>query len=163
MKTTKLLLPNGVKKVGWWMIAIGIVLSLVYGIAPDGALCESWNDFRVLFGLERLPVTMDGFSGFSPESNLVNTLIGVLLVAGGVLVGFSRMKDEDEYIGHLRYESLVVALYVNSALLVLSLVLVWGLSFLSVMMYNMFSTLIVFLVCFYTRLFIAKRRLRNEE
>ena len=81
MKTTKLLLPNGVKKVGWWMIAIGIVLSLVYGIAPDGALCESWNDFRVLFGLERLPVTMDGFSGFSPESNLVNTLIGVLLVA----------------------------------------------------------------------------------
>jgi hypothetical protein len=163
MKTTKLLLPNGVKKVGWWMIAIGIVLSLVYGIAPDGALCESWNDFRVLFGLERLQVTMDGFSGFSPESNLVNTLIGVLLVAGGVLVGFSRMKDEDEYIGHLRYESLVVALYVNSALLVLSLVLVWGLDFLSVMMYNMFSTLIVFLGCFYTRLFIAKRRLRNEE
>ena len=163
MKTTKLLLPNGLKRVGWWMIASGAVLALVYGLAPEGVLCESWNDFRALIGLERLQTPVNHFSGFDAESNLVNTLIGVLLVAGGVLVGFSRMKEEDEYIGHLRYESLVVALYVNSALLVLSLVLVWGLDFLSVMMYNMFSTLIVFLVCFYTRLFIAKRRLRNEE
>lgn len=145
------------------MIAGGAVLALVYGLAPDGTLCESWNDFRVLFGFERLQTAVNNFSGFDAESNLVNTLIGVLLVVGGVLVGFSRMKEEDEYIGHLRYESLVVALYVNSALLVLSLVLVWGLDFLSVMMYNMFSTLIVFLVCFYTRLYIAKRRLRNEE
>lgn len=163
MKTTKLLLPNGFKCAGWWMIAIAAMLSIVYSIVPEESLCHSLNDFRTLLGLDRLPTGPNNFSGFDAQSDLVNTLIGVLLVTGGVFVGFARMRDEDEYIGHLRYESLVVALYVNSALLVLSLVLVWGLPFLTVMVYNMFSTLAVFLVCFYVRLFLAKRRLRNEE
>jgi len=145
------------------MIATGIVLYVVYAIAPEGALCNSWNDFRELFGLERLKVGVNHFSGFDAESDIVLTLTGVLLVAGGLMAGFSRMKEEDEFIGHLRYESLVVAMYANCALLVLSLVLVWGLDFLYVMMYNMFSTLAVFLVCFYVRLVVAKRRLRDEE
>ena len=85
MKTTKLLLPNGLKRVGWWMIAGGAVLALVYGLAPDGTLCESWNDFRALFGFERLQTAVNNFSGFDAESNLVNTLIGVLLVVGWLL------------------------------------------------------------------------------
>ncbi len=163
MKSTKLLLPTGFKTLGWWMLAAGAALFLVYSVVPYGYLPACWNDFRALFGLERLSIQVNHFSGFDAESNLVLTLTGLLLVVGGVFVGFSRMRDEDEFIGQMRYESLVVALYVNSGLMVLALVFVWGVDFLKVMMYNVFSTLVVFLLCFYFRLFVAKRRLGHEE
>jgi hypothetical protein len=165
MKTSKLLLPNGYKCAGWWILAVAAVLILLYSdlIIPSDKLCSSWNDFRALFGLERLSTDMDGLSGFSANSNLVNSLIYVLLVVGGVFIGFSRNKSEDEFIEHLRYESLILSLYFNCLLLVVGIVFVWGLSFISVMLYNMFSTLYFFIICFYIRLFINKKMMRNEE
>jgi hypothetical protein len=47
--------------------------------------------------------------------------------------------------------------------LVAAIVFVWGLSFVSVMVFNMFSTLYFFIICFYIRLFINKRSLRDEK
>ena len=164
MKTSKLLLPNGFKCAGWWILAVAVVLIVVYAIVPDDKLCTSWNDFRVLFGLERLPVGNYPFSGgFCADSDLVNSFCWVLLVVGGVFIGFSRNKSEDEFIEHLRYESLILSLYFNCLLLVAAIVFVWGLSFVSVMMFNMFSTLYFFIICFYVRLFINKRSLRDEK
>lgn len=164
MKTSKLLLPYGFKCAGLWILAVAVVLLLVYSIVPDGVLCSSWNDFRTLFGLERIRVENFPFTGgFSADSDLVNSFIWVLFVVGGVFIGFSCNKSEDEFIEHLRYESLILSLYFNCLLLVAAIVFVWGLSFVSVMVFNMFSTLYFFIICFYIRLFINKRSLRDEK
>ena len=95
MKTSKLLLPYGFKCAGLWILAVAVVLLLVYSIVPDGVLCSSWNDFRTLFGLERISVENFPFTGgFSADSDLVNSFIWVLLVVGGVFIGFSRNKSD---------------------------------------------------------------------
>lgn len=169
MKTSKLLLPYGFKRAGWWIRAVGLVLALFYVIIPESVFPEdflprSWNDFCRLFGKAPLPRSTEFiFGGFDAESDLVLTLTGVLLLVGGVFVGFSRNRDEDEYIAHVRYESLIIALYANSIVLLASLFFVWGLGFLYVMLYNMFTSLYIFIVFFYVRLWFNKRFVRHEE
>lgn len=169
MKTSKLLLPYGFKRAGWWILAVGLVLALFYVIIPESVFPEdflprSWNDFCRLFGKAPLPRSTEFiFGGFDAESDLVLTLTGVLLLVGGVFVGFSRNRDEDEYIAHVRYESLIIALYANSIVLLASLFFVWGLGFLYVMLYNMFTSLYIFIVFFYVRLWFNKRFVRHEE
>ena len=99
MKTSKLLLPYGFKRAGWWILAVGLVLALFYVIIPESVFPEdflprSWNDFCRLFGKAPLPRSTEFiFGGFDAESDLVLTLTGVLLLVGGVFVGFSRNRD----------------------------------------------------------------------
>lgn len=97
------------------------------------------------------------FSGYFVEKsqnfsfindNISNEIIGVLLIVGALFVGFSREKKEDEFIANLRLSSLLWAVYVNYILLLLSLLFVYGTAFLTVMMYNMFTVLIIFIVRF---------------
>lgn len=168
MKNSRLLLPFGFKCAGWWILAVALVIAVFYVVIPesiiaDGVLPRSLNDFRALFGKPALKSLDDSFSGFYAGSDLVSTLLAALLLVGGVFVGFSRNRDEDEYIAYVRYESLIIALYANCIVLLVSLFLVWGIPFLYVMMYNMFTSLYIFIIFFYVRIWFNKRFTRHEE
>ena len=139
MKTSKLLLPYGFKRAGWWILAVALLLVLFYMVMPESIIDEdtlprTLNDFRALFGMSELTPTLNNFVAFDGGSDIVSTFIGLLLLIGGVFIGFSRNRDEDEYIALVRYESLIIALYANSLVLLVSLIFVWGLPFLYVML-----------------------------
>ena len=57
-------------------------------------------------------------------------------------------KNEDEYIAGLRLSSLLWAVCVSYLLLLIAFVLVYGTPFLNVMVYNMFTVLIIFIIRF---------------
>jgi hypothetical protein len=82
------------------------------------------------------------------DTNITNTVIGVLFIIGAMLVGFSREKSEDEFIAKLRLSSLLWAVSVNYILLLLAFMFIYGTPFLNVMVYNMFTVLILFVVRF---------------
>ncbi len=163
MKNTKFLLPGGYKKVGWWIFGITVVLIILHFIFQSQ--CDfSLNNIRELFGMERLE--RKGWqlsSSFGPNDDLLLTFIGFLLIVAGIFIGFSRNKEDDEFIEQLRYESLILSLYINSGIVMLCLIFVWGLPFLWVMMINIFSILYVFIICFYLRLYLNKRSMRYEK
>ncbi len=167
MKNTRFLLPNGYKKAGWWIFGITIVLTIFRFTFQDQ--CDfSMNNIRELFGMERLEGNGDLFSSllsssFGPNDDLLLTFIGILFVVAGIFIGFSRNKEDDEFIEQLRYESLILSLYINSGIVLLCLIFVWGFPFLWVMMLNIFSTLYVFILCFYIRLYHNKRSLHYEK
>ena len=124
----------------------------------------SLNNIRELFGMEHLEGKGDFLSSsFGPNDDLLLTLIGILLIVAGIFIGFSRNKEDDEFIEQLRYESLILSLYINSGIMLLCLIFVWGLPFLWVMMINIFSILYVFIFCFYLRLYLNKRSMRYEK
>ena len=161
MKNTKFLLPGKYKNAGWWILGITLVLIVVHVIF--GNTCDfSVNNVRELLGMERLS-SQRFFSWFGPNSDLMLTLIGILLIVGGIFIGFSRNKEDDEFIEQLRYESLILSLYINSGILILCLIFIWGFDFLTVMQFNIFSILYVFIICFYIRLYINKRSLHHEK
>lgn len=163
MKSTKFLLPSGYKKAGWWIFGITVVLIIIHSIFQSQ--CDfSLNNIRELFGMEHLEGKGDFLSSsFGPNDDLLLTFIGILLIVAGVFIGFSRNKEDDEFIEQLRYESLILSLYINSGIMLLCLIFVWGLPFLWVMMINIFSILYVFIFCFYLRLYLNKRSMRYEK
>lgn len=162
MKTTRMLLPRGFKAAGCCLLAAGIVLGILYCVIPD-SMSVSVNDIRELFGRERIEARATFGGGFTAENDLMMTIIGLLMVVGGVFVGFSRNRDDDEFIEQIRYESLVLSIYLNAVALVVCLFVVWGLPFITVMFCSLFSVLCIFIVCFYIRVLINKKSMRNEE
>ena len=82
-------------------------------------------------------------------------IISLLMIAGLMIVGFSRLKIEDERVAQIRLESLQWGIYANYLTLALFILLVYGGAFFMVMMYGMFTPLIIFLLRFYWLLLVA--------
>ena len=80
-----------------------------------------------------------------------------------MMVGFSKEKNEDEYIANLRLSSLMWAVWVNYVLLLLCFIFVYGMGFLHVMIYNMFTVLIIFIGRFNLILFKNKMISADEK
>jgi ABC-type Fe3+-siderophore transport system permease subunit len=97
------------------------------------------------------------------DVNITNTIIGVLFITGALLVGFSREKREDEFIAGIRLSSLLWAVAVNYLLLLLAFIFIYGTPFLDVMLYNMFTVLILFIARFHYMLYKNSKPLTDEK
>src|SRR5699024_8602129 len=130
----------------------------------------------IIFDFETLQINSTVFAIYSDESllktgnyfhliktDITNTLIGVLFIIGGLMVGFSKEKNEDEYISNLRLNSLLWAVLVNYLLLLFMFIFIYGFGFLDVMIYNMFTVLIIFIAKFNYSLFRNSKSVSNEE
>lgn len=96
-------------------------------------------------------------------NNISDEVASILIVIGGLLVGFSKTKDEDEFISKIRMESLIWATYVNYVILLLAVLFVFDMPFFSVLIYNMFTVLFIFIFRFHFLLFKSKKQLRYAE
>ncbi len=152
-----LLLPNKFKKIGWFILIPSILIGIFLSFSdyrPDWlngkmvTVFHSWTDEKYFAVL---------------NVNFTNTIIGVLLIIGGLLVSFSKGKNEDEFISKIRLTSLLWAVLVNYVLLLIAFVFVYEIEFLYVMIYNMFTVLIIFIVRFNYLLFKNSKNLSNAE
>jgi hypothetical protein len=82
-------------------------------------------------------------------NSYVEELLFTSLAVGLLLITFAREKTEDEYIMTLRLQSLQWAVLTNAALLLLANWVFYGDAFLSVMIYNMLTVLIIFVIRFH--------------
>ena len=128
-----LLFPHGFQKWGWCIFAVGVMFG-IYALATD-------------YG-----------TGY-----LVNNIAIIGTVSGAILATCSMEKIEDEMVRQIRLNSLLVALYVNYAVLIVCSLLVYDLDFLLVMMYNMFTMLLIFMVVFRYRMWRLNKEAKNEE
>ena len=93
------------------------------------------------------------------EDNLLNEILGALMIISSLLVAFSKEADEDEFIANIRLESLVWATYVNYGVLLIALFLIYGYSFFLLMIFNMFTILLFFILRFNWILWKTKKGL----
>lgn len=91
------------------------------------------------------------------NDNLTNELAGVLFIVAATFVAFSKEKVEDEYISKLRLDSILWATYVNYAILLLCFIFLYSFSFLTAIIVNVFTVLIIFIIRFNLLLNRAKR------
>jgi hypothetical protein len=78
-------------------------------------------------------------------NNLTDELAGLGLIAGLLLIAFSKERVEDEMISRLRLEALQWSIYANYLVLAIAMLTVYNNAFIDVMMYNMFTVLLVFI------------------
>jgi hypothetical protein len=95
--------------------------------------------------------------------NLANTIVGILFIVSCLLVGFSREKNEDEFIDKIRLSSLLWAVLVNYLLLLFAFLFVYEIAFLNVMIYNMFTTLLIFILRFNYVLYRNSKFVSDEK
>lgn len=157
---TKLLLPNQFKKPGWILLIPSTLLGLFIIIFDydfkflDARVFTIYS--QTLFSEER--VTFGFMNG-----NLTGTITGVLFIIGALLVAFSKEKTEDEFIAKIRLESLLWATYINYGILLFCFLFFYEIEFLYVMIFNMFTILVIFIIRFYYMLHRAKISLSHEK
>nr|WP_299415854.1 hypothetical protein [uncultured Emticicia sp.] len=149
----RFLFPHRFKLIGWIIAIPSIILGLF--ILIDDLRFDFLTvklPFKYFFADEFLSSDEKGneFSifNFTDEIATIGSIVGLLLIA------FSKVKYEDEYVSKLRLESLQWAVYVNFFLLIMSTILIHGMSYYSVIVYNMFTPLIIFIIRFYYLLFL---------
>ena len=155
----KMLLPNGFKKIGWILLIPSTIIGFIMMLSNKD-LFDIQATVFALFNDEILGQNVH--TGFI-TTNITNTLVGVAFILGGIMVGFSKEKKEDEFIANLRLSSLMWAVWANYILLLLSFLFIYGMGFFHVMIYNMFTVLIIFIGRFNFLLFKSKMTVTYEK
>jgi hypothetical protein len=146
----RLLLPYRFKLIGLIIflpfLALGIAIRffdfgfpfLMYKVDMDTMFHNNWQDY-------------------TDEIALSGIIIGLLLIA------FAREKSEDEFITKIRLESLQWAVLINYILLLAATWLVYEISFIDVMMYNMLTVLLLFIIRFHVILWKDKYSANHQK
>jgi preprotein translocase subunit SecG len=157
---TKLLLPNQFKKPGWILLIPSALFGL-YIIIFDYKF--EFLDARVFTIFSDSIMSGDTvFFGFR-DNNLTNTIVGVVFLVGALFVAFSKEKTEDEFIAKTRLESLLWATYINYGFLLFCFLFFYEFEFLYVMIFNMFTILVIFIIRFHYMLYKAKKSLSHDK
>ena len=156
---TNYLLPNKYKTIGWILFSLGIISGIFF---VAGGYESDLLIVKVLSIYDGLNTTVSGkLSFFNIEENsIVDELIIIITILGGLLVGFSREKVEDEFIYKLRKDSLVWAIILNYAILLFATVFIYDLAYFHVLVFNMFTPLVFFILRFN---FLKLKSISNEE
>ena len=133
---------------GWFIINFDVEPEFLDFEVPALFVDEIFGD-KFMFGLT--------------ENNILNEIIGVALIICFLMVAFSKEKQEDELIEKIRLDSLVWATYANYAVLLFSMLFVFGMSFFWVMICNMFTILLFFIIRFNWQVSALNKNMSHEE
>jgi len=157
---TNYLLPNHLKKTGWVLFVAGVIMGVIYLTIQDSPAFLNIQVFAIANQDFLKPVSFFSVT----QTNVFGDICALLLITGAFIIAFSKEKTEDEYIARIRLDSLLWATYLNYAILILAIVFVYGLAFLWILVFNMFTTLFFFLIRFNWILYKTKRRaIQNEK
>lgn len=81
-------------------------------------------------------------------NSILDEIVALMIIIGGLFVGFSKEKVEDEFIYKLRKDSLVWAIIINYLILIFTVIFVYNFSFFNILVYNMFTPLLFFIIRF---------------
>jgi hypothetical protein len=140
----KFLLPARFKKIGWIILIPSVVIGVLHLIFDWGPEILNVEVFAIYFG---------GFSDNKElfdftRNNILDEILGTFTILGGLMVAFSEEFDEDELISSMRLECLVWAIYCNYGILVVAFFLFYDFTFFWVMVLNLFTPLILFIIRF---------------
>lgn len=96
------------------------------------------------------------------DTNITIHLIIMLVIIGGLVFGFSKERIEDELISDIRKNSLIWAVYFNYTLLIISLFLLADLDMIAMIVFNVFTLLLIFIIRFEWKKYQLKSA-SNEE
>lgn len=144
-----LLIPNKYKVFGWIIFLAFVLLHIFTNfIYPEIG--------------EKLPLSFkkDGLNALY-DSNM--TLSGAGILLGLIMICFTREKKEDEYISYLRLRSWQLSVLISYSILFIANLFIYGSWFLSFMVYNLLTVLLVFIATFNLSLYQLKRERIEDE
>ena len=151
---TRFLFPHKYRCIGW-IIALPAFVLMIF-VLHDGFVFKFLDYSNAATNLDSNFLFNIQVHNFTIEAGSLLLIVGLLLVA------FSRERLEDERITKLRLESLLWAVYVNSALLIFSIIFFYNGLFLNVMAYNICTPLILFIIRFNMVMYNERKNLKKS-
>ncbi|MCK9400851.1 MAG: hypothetical protein M0Q51_12780 [Bacteroidales bacterium] len=143
-----LLLPYPWKLAGRFVTISGIALAVLY----------LWFDFRFsmpVFAIFSSFLETKMFVTF--RTNFADDLILLLLIVGFGLIVLSKEKIEFENLDSARAKALAKAIILNNIFLLFSILFVYGSGFIAILVLNLFSLSLFYLIFFY---FLKRKELK---
>ncbi|MBR9914679.1 MAG: hypothetical protein GYB32_07620 [Algicola sp.] len=157
------LLSNKFKLPGWILLIVGLITGTGFILSNLETDMLTMKVLAIIGGGDSVLVgsSVESSSDFFQiiENSIVDELITIAIIVGGFFVGFSKEKVEDEFIYKLRNDSLVWAVIFNYIILLLTVIFVYNFSFFNVLVYNMFTPLLFFIM----RFNVLKLKANHEE
>ena len=142
-------LPYTFRLLGWALIFTGCFFAVLYfwfGFSlqiPAFAIYSSFLQTKILTVI---------------HTNFADELILLLLIIGLLFLMFSKDRFENQQLNEFRVKALIRAIFANYLLLLFSIIFIFGSGFMSVLIFNLFSILIIYQIFFY----FFKRRFKNN-
>ena len=156
---TNYLFPNQFKKTGWFLFIPGLILGIVFLVHQSDV-----NFLNVkVFSIAQQAIFGDTTFFSFTENNILDEITGLLIIIGALFIAFSKEKSEDEFISKIRLESLVWATYINYVILMLTIIFVHDMTFFWVLVFNMFTLLVFFIIRYNWALSKSKNQIQDEE
>ena len=134
---TQLLLSNRFKRIGW-LLAIPCLVGLILVTYLD---------------IDVFPFLTDhGKNGLLNGTSYTDEVFSIGFLFGLLFIAFAAESVEDERVTFRRLEAFQWAVLANSVILMLAIAFIYDVTFLTVMEYNMFTTLIFFIIRFHYRM-----------
>jgi hypothetical protein len=143
------LLPFRMKPIGMALVILGLT----------GLGFYLWTDFRLIlpvFAIYSSFLQTDIFK--IVHTNITDELIIAVLLAGFILMVFSEEKTELRRYRLFRYRAWIKSVLINSAILLFSVIFVYGTGFIVILAVNLYSTFLIYLVIFHFLKIREKRK-----
>ena len=94
-------------------------------------------------------------------NNISEEISGLTILLGLVFLAFSKERIENNYVLEIRLRSLYYSIFINFIILTLSFLFIYGISFVHILILNMYIPLVLFIIFFKYKLY--KNRISRRE
>ncbi len=157
------LFPTACKKIGWVLFIPFAIVGIIF--LADGSLLPEikWNPVVIYTGAhltDHGQVPGEFFKSINDDMKEEIIVIGLAIALS--LISFSREKDEDELVEHLRAKSLVWSLKANVILLIIATLLLYNDQYVTFAWIYMFSVFLLFIIRFEIELYRFRHSSHEE-
>lgn len=149
----KLFVPNNIRIYGWVILLFGLILGVIrfyFGVKPEFLNIKVFAVYSKYFETNYFKVI---------ENHVSEELTALLILVGLFVISFTKEKIENESVSAIRYKSFILTFYINTLIIVLSFLFVYGFGFINILVINVFSPFIIYIIL--SRYFLSK--IRNLE
>ncbi len=139
------LLPYGFKWAGWVLLLSSLLLG-------------GW-----IVAMDFDPQSSELLSSLQLEGTLINNYAVIGLWLGAIFVGCSKERVEDEMITRIRLNALMIGFYLQAIFIIIASFVCNSLDYLEVMLYNLVTYPLIFVVIYRWMLRSALRGMSDEE
>ena len=153
---TNYLLPHYFKKIGWILFIPSALFGILELYAQGFLGSRALPFFTAVPKWEAAYIDTFGWAGMDE--------LAVIMVAVSLLfIAFAKEKTEDEYVVKIRSESLTWAIMVNYVIIIIGTLCLYEMNYLTFIMVNTFTLLILYIIKFRTALHRSIKLSRYEE
>jgi len=153
MKKLSYLLPRSFRFVGFIFTIAGTILGIMrfyFGFKPDMLDQKVFALYSVYLKTRTMKV----------ESNqLIEEIVGVLLILGLFMIAFAREKNETPQVNAIRLKAFFISFYINTAFLIASISFTFGLSFIYMSILNLVLPLSLYVIVFQILVSIERKKI----